>query len=197
MLDKRRTSPYSGFVATLRVNRILVGAELFTAADRQKTTDAIAVMRQILHGVGLSIEFDLFKMSAAQARRFVHISSAADAVALTRRVQAGPVGTVDMFVVRTMTGGATGWSPVGGSCDKRDKGQTGIVVSLEGPSAAFRGNTFAHELGHYLGLSHVSCEDPSLTTNFIRGGTTCSSDSNTDITAGQGATMLAHCAIRP
>jgi hypothetical protein len=147
--------------------------------------------------IGLHIEFDLFKLSAAEAGRFVHISSEADAVALTRRVQAGPFGSVDMFVVRTMTGGATGWSPVRGSCDKSDKGQTGIVVSLEGSDAAYRGNTFAHELGHYLGLRHAACDDPALATNFLRAGKTCSSDSNTGITAAQAATMLGHCAVRP
>lgn len=190
-------------MATLRVNRILVGAERFTAADRQNTTDAMAVMRQIMLGIGLHIEFDLFKISTAQAGRFVHISSEADAVALTRRIQAGPFGTVDMFVVRTMTGGATGWSPVGGSCDKRDKGQTGIVVSLEVPGAAslddtaYRANTFAHELGHYLGLRHAPCDNPALATNLMRAGKTCSSDSNTAITAQQAATMLGHCAVRP
>jgi Metallo-peptidase family M12 len=184
-------------VPTVRVNRILVGAERFTAADRQNTTDAMGVMRQIMLGIGLHVEFDFFKISVAEAGRFVHISSAADAVALTHRVQAGASGTVDMFVVRTMTGDGTGWSPVGGSCDKRDKGQTGIVVSLEGPDAAYRGNTFAHEFGHYLGLHHAACDDPALATNFIRGGPTCSSDSNTGITPDQATTMLAHCSVQP
>jgi hypothetical protein len=181
----------------VRVNRILVGAERFTAADRQNTTDAMAVMRQIMLGIGLHIEFEFFKMSVAEAGRFVHISSDADAAALTHRVQAGPFGTVDMFVVRTMSGGATGWSPVGGSCNKSDKGQTGIVVSLEGSDAGFRGNTFAHELGHYLGLRHTSCDDPAFATNFMRSGKTCSSESNTGITPDQATTMLAHCSIQP
>lgn len=182
---------------TVRVNRILVGAELFTATDRQNVADAITVMRQIMLGAGLRLEFDMFKLSAADAGRFVHITSRSDAAALTYRVQAGPFGTVEMFIVRTMSGSASGWSPVGGSCDKRDKGMTGIVVSLNGKDAANDGNTFAHELGHYLGLSHVSCDDPALARNFIRGAGTCSSEANTEVTADQATTMLQHCAVRP
>lgn len=180
-------------MASVRVNRVLVGAERFTAVDRQNTIDAIAVMRQIMLNADIHLSFELFKMSVAEAGRFVHIASKADAAALTHRIQAGPFGTVDMFVVRTMTGGAVGWSPIRGSCDKRDKGQTGIVVSLEGADAADRGNTFAHELGHYLGLSHAPCSD---LTNFVRGNG-CSSGANTAITAAQKATMVAHCAVQP
>lgn len=189
---------------TVKVNRVLVGAETFTAADRQDVADAIALMRTIMLGIGLHLEFDLFKMSVAEAGRFVTITSFADAEALTHRVQAGRIGTVDMFIVKKMTGGAVGWSPVGGSCDKRDKGMTGIVVSLEGGSArldkaraAFRGNTFAHELGHYLGLSHASCADPTMSANFMLGGKGCSSGANTGITGAQQAIMRSHCSVQP
>ncbi|MBD3758854.1 MULTISPECIES: zinc-dependent metalloprotease family protein [Microbacterium] len=180
----------------LTINRILVGAERFTAADRQNTADAIGVMRQIFLGIGLHLRIELFRMSVAEAGRFVHITGFADVVALTHRVQAGPVGTIDMFVVRTMSGTGVGWSPIGGPCDKSTKGATGVAVSLIGANAAFRGNTFAHEVGHYLGLSHASCSDPALTTNFIRGGG-CSSEANVGISPAQASAMLAHCSIRP
>lgn len=183
-------------MATVRLNRVLVGAETFTAADRQDVTDGIAAMRGIMLALGLHLEFDLFKMSVAEAGRFVTVTSVADAEGLTHRVQAGAFGTVDMFVVKTMTG-ADGWSPVGGSCDKRDKGMTGIVVSLNGSTPAYRGNTFAHELGHYLGLSHESCADPSMAANFMLGGKSCSSNGNTAVTATQQAIVTQHCAVRP
>jgi hypothetical protein len=64
---------------------------------------------------------------------------------------------------------------------------TGCVVSLNGDYAN-SGNTFAHELGHYLGLNHIA--DPA---NFI--GNNGSSNSNTDILAWQGDIMKTHCFV--
>jgi Pregnancy-associated plasma protein-A len=64
---------------------------------------------------------------------------------------------------------------------------TGSVVSLNG-SLANAGNTFAHEMGHYLGLSHIADAD-----NFIGGNG--SSNSNTHIHAWQGDSMKKHCFV--
>jgi hypothetical protein len=178
----------------LTLNLVLVGSDAFSAADRQKVNDAVQIMRTIYAAVDLHFSIDRFKMSVADAGPLVTVKSNADARALTEKV-AGPVNTVDIFVVRSMLG-ADGWSPVGGPCDKRKKGMTGCVVSLNG-SAANCGNSFAHELGHYLGLAHCPCSDPACTSNFIRGTGGCSSNSNTDITAQQGAIVTGHCAVTP
>jgi hypothetical protein len=65
---------------------------------------------------------------------------------------------------------------------------TGSVVSLNG-STANAGNTFAHELGHYMGLDHIAD-----TGNFI--GNNGSSDSNTGIEVWQYKKMRDHCAVK-
>jgi hypothetical protein len=180
-------------VANVTVNLTLVGFEGFSAADRADVDQGVIVMRTILAAVDIHLSVDRFRMSVAQAGRLVTITSLADARALTEKA-AGPDNTVDMFVVKRMTKGE-GWSPVGGPCNKKRKGMTGIVVSLNG-DAANRGNTFAHELGHYFGLEHASCSDPAFAANFIRGGG-CSSNSNTIVTAEQAAIMKTHCAMAP
>lgn len=72
----------------------------------------------------------------------------------------------DLFVVR-VTNGADGWAPVIGPCNKNAKGMTGAVVSLNG-SAANSGDTFAHEMGHYLGLSHIPDNGTSSATTGRR-----------------------------
>ena len=64
---------------------------------------------------------------------------------------------------------------------------TGSVVSLNG-NLANSGNTFAHEMGHYLGLKHIAAAD-----NFI--GNNGASNSNTNIFDWQGTTMKAHCFV--
>jgi hypothetical protein len=62
------------------------------------------------------------------------------------------------------------------------------VIDIEGDSSYF-GNSLAHEMGHYMGLDHVS--DPD---NFI--GNNGDSDSKTGITVAQGNTMKGHCFVR-
>ena len=99
--------------------------------------------------------------SAADAGGKAIIDSSSEAQDLTADWTV-PNGSLDLFVVQVVNG-ASGWSPVGGSCDKDSKGMTGSVVSLEG-GKDYAGNTFAHEMGHYLGLDHVA-----ESGNFIGG----------------------------
>lgn len=170
------------------VNIILVGTEGFTTADRTKVNDSIAIMRTIYEQVGFGVRVaGRFAIPLAQANGHETIESGSEASDLTAEWTV-PNGAVDMFVVKVMSGGADGRSPAPGSCDKNGKGMTGSVVSLNG-STANSGNTFAHEVGHYLGLQHIS--DPN---NFIGGNG--ASDSKTAILTSQGNTMKSHCFAR-
>jgi len=177
---------FKRFGAAVDVNVILVGSDNFTAGNRTQVTDSIAIARSIYANVSLQIRtLSFFGITAAQAGAKEVIDSASEASDLTADWTV-PNHAVDLFVVRVMNG-ADGWSPVNGPCDKNAKGMTGSVVSLNG-STANSGNTFAHEMGHYLGLNHI----PDV-CNFI--GSNGASDSCTGILPSQGATMIKHCFV--
>ena len=171
----------------IEVNVIRVGSDNFTAADLQETNDALTGAAAIFAQVGLELRVvGRFIITAAQAGANEVIDSEAEASDLTSdwTVQND---ALDLFVVRVMNG-ADGWSAVNGSCDKNSKGMTGSVVSLNGPLAN-SANTFAHEIGHYLGLSHIPDNG-----NFI--GNNGGSNSFTGIFDWQGDTMKRHCFVK-
>ena len=176
------------FDACLGLNIILVAEDTFTAANRQQVVDSIEITRQIYGQVSLGITaIEWHGISAADAGAFAVIDSGAEAQDLTSRWTI-PNQLLDVFVVRSMNG-ADGWSAVNGSCDKAGtKAMTGSVVSLNGTTAN-SGNTFAHEIGHYLGLDHIPDSG-----NFIGGNG--GSDSWTGIHNWQGDTMKQHCFVR-
>jgi len=172
------------------INVILVGSDAFSAAENQQVNDSLDIVRTIYGSVGLGIgTVKRYAIPVSAAGSLVTVTSNSDARAITNRWAVDNTG-VDLFVVRSMTGGADGWSPTGGTCDKQTKKEmTGSVVSLNGNTAS-SGNTFAHELGHYLGLSHIPDAG-----NFM--GNNGQSNANTAITADQGTTMKSHCSVQP
>jgi hypothetical protein len=91
---------------------------------------------------------------------------------------------------------AGGWSDVDGSCDKNDKGRTGAVLELTG-SDFFTGVLLAHEVGHYLGLSHGNDLTNIMGADTDNNGIGEIGPGSTGITTGQGNTMKSHCSIRP
>ena len=171
---------------TVDINLIAVGRDHFSNADLDQMLNSLTGTRQIYAQVGLNIgNVRRFRIEASQAGVLEIIDSLAEADQLTDDWTVGN-HALDVFVVRSMNG-ADGWSAVGGSCDKNAKGMSGSVVSLNG-SLANSANTFAHEMGHYLGLDHIAAAD-----NFI--GNNGSSNSNTNIFDWQGNTMKSHCFV--
>ncbi len=175
------------FGAAVDVNVILVGVDNFTQADRTEVVGALNIARDIYAKVALQVRtVQWYGVSAADAGAFEIIDSSSEAHDLSNDWTV-PNHAIDLFVVRVMNG-ADGWSAVNGPCDKNDgKHMTGSVVSLNGP-VANSGNTFAHEMGHYLGLNHIADIG-----NFI--GNNGSSNSWTGIYGWQGATMVGHCFV--
>jgi len=170
------------------VNIIRVGEENFTAAERTRIFNAL---RSNAGSIYQQRDIDIGNISTwfitvAQAGSYVTINSNGEASDLTSDWTV-PNDSMDMFVVRSYVGSTAGLSAVGGSCNKDAKGMNGSVVELQS-SQALTGVIMAHELGHYLGLSHTS------STNNLLNPTV--STSTTLLSSGQGNTMKGHCFIR-
>lgn len=108
---------------------------------------------------------------------------------------------LDVFMVRTISADFIGLSPVDGACEKDDKddGLVGGRIDRDPDGVA---RTFAHEVGHYLGLSHTHGADCPTTTaarNRLMSQTRCaiSNRNSVTLTGGEGSDMRDHCMVRP
>jgi hypothetical protein len=167
-----------------KVNVILVSVEDFTPSDYDKVLYALQFTRDIYAKVNLGIgKINWCQIIKSQAGSKATINSRSEAKELTEDYTVYN-DALDLFVVRVFKGSA-GWSATDGPCDKDEKGFTGSVVSLNGDKD-YVGNTFAHEIGHYLGLNEVDDNG-----NFIHG----KSNSWTGIYSWQGNIMKNHCFV--
>jgi hypothetical protein len=102
---------------------------------------------------------------------------------------------IDVFLVATVGGDEAGWSPVGGSCDKDSKNDSGCVIGVAEltvipglDSGFYVGRAIAHEVGHFLGLVHEDDLPENLMyPDLTNGGT---------LYGGQVGVMVIHCSIR-
>lgn len=170
----------------ININVILVAESTFTSADITKIQYALQFTRQIYDDVNIGIRKIRWQaIPTSDAGSYATIDSGGEACDLTDDWNGSGSDYLDVFVVRVING-ADGWSEVDGPCSKNHSTEmTGSVVSLNGNNNN-TGNTFAHEIAHYLKLEHISSSN-----NFI--GNNGSSNSNTSITASQGNKMKSHC----
>jgi hypothetical protein len=119
-----------------------------------------------------------------------------------------PNAGIDAFVVRNISdadfvGKA---SDIPGDCDKESK-DDGVIAGEIGRGFEGFARTFAHEIGHHLGLKHNHGGSPDCpgTTNGCnnlmaqtRCATSCGGGTRaaTLLTGGQGSTMRGHCSVR-
>ena len=159
------------------LNVIVVGADKFTPAQRQQVNDSIQVMTSIYAPLGPTVgTINRFSIFTANSRGLHIIVDDADAEKLADLFSVKTNEAIDLFVVANWVL-HDGLSPRPGKCPKLSrKNLRSPVVSLNPQpigDPANSGNTFAHEIGHFLGLPHAE-EDSSLVapalvaSNFMR-----------------------------
>lgn len=92
---------------------------------------------------------------------------------------------IDVFLCLSIVGPSVGKTPTPGSCDKDGKDSGSIIGVLD--SGSLIGLTFAHEVGHYLGLEHDT--NPA---NLMFPG----APNGAQLSGGQGGAMKSHCMMR-
>ena len=113
-----------------------------------------------------------------------------------------PNDGIDVFIARTMsTNDFVGNSPRGGACEKDDD-EDGLFGGPINRTADRVARTFAHEVGHYLGLAHNHGEDCPTEAirarNRLMAQTSCalSVRSSTNLTSREELTVRGHCIVR-
>lgn len=155
--------------------------------------DAIQTVRDLYGQVGLGVR-TLFwrRIGLADAANYTIITDRPEAVDLTDDFS-GPNDGIDVFYVQSILN-AGGWSTTPGPCDKDAKDEmTGTVIEL---SSGILGILTAHEVGHYLGLSHATTITNVMGVDSNGDGIGELDNTSRNLTASQGTTMRSHCAVR-
>lgn len=171
---------------------------------RMKTDFAIMRTRQIYAARNLGVgRVDYGVIDAADADGADIIGSEGEADDLSDDWSMEGNG-IDCFVPRSISDNDfIGISPVDGNCDKGGKSDGLIAGAINrggSVNASFDGfaRTFAHEVGHYLGLPHnhgSSCPTGTARNNLMA-QTRCISlpaSQAVGLTSSQGSTMRGHC----
>jgi hypothetical protein len=180
----------------LDINIIAVGSDQFTDSDFIEIDYSIFKIRNIYHTVGLGIGRVLhWTITTADADGLDSPNSTDDLEQLTADWTVNN-GGIDFFIPHNMNipsgmGVLLGRSPVGGPCAKNSKGMTGAISGLWGSEQTAR--TVAHEIGHYLDLSHRNSQPENL---MCQSGQASSIRDSVQLTSGQGNDMDDHCSVR-
>ncbi|HEX5039900.1 MAG TPA: hypothetical protein VFW95_07185 [Candidatus Limnocylindria bacterium] len=176
----------------------LVGHEndfsgVVTLAQAVSVQVALQTVRNLYGQVNLGVR-KLFwrRISMADVGNYAIITDQPEAEDLTDDFS-GPNDGIDVFYVQSILN-AGGWSEVGGSCDKDEKDEmTGAVIEL---SSGIMGILTAHEVGHYLGLSHGTTITNVMGVDSNNDGIGELNSTSTNLTSSQGTTMRGHCTVR-
>jgi hypothetical protein len=175
------------------INVILVGRDAYSAAELTRASNVVEFAQHAFESHGLPIgAVGRYHLDLAKVGSLVVPKSRADLIALGQR-WAVPDEALDVFIVPMMAiGTLAGWSPVGGSCNKRStKGVRAPVASLT-ENVLLSGVIFVHEVAHCLGLEHC----PSLCgpNNFME---PLAYSTHTEFTPEQVTQMKQHCFVKP
>jgi hypothetical protein len=179
----------------LDLNVIAVGSDQFTDNDYIEIDYSIFKLRNIYHTVSLGVgRIQHWIVTTADADGLDSPTSEDDLEQLTQDWTVDNDG-IDLFIPHNMNvpsngGTLLGLSAVGGSCDKDSKGMSGATCGLWGSEQTAR--TFAHELGHYVGLRHRNSQPNNL---MCQSGQANSIRNSVLLTSGQGDDMDDHCSV--
>jgi hypothetical protein len=176
----------------------LVGHEndfsgVVTLAQVIAVQQAMQTVRDLYGQVNLGVR-TLFwrRIDMDDVGNYVIITDRPEAVDLTDDFS-GPNDGIDVFYVQSILN-AGGWSTITGPCDKDEKDEmTGAVIEL---SSGILGILTAHEVGHYLGLSHGTTITNVMGVDSNGDGIGELDSTSTNLTSSQGTTMRGHCAVR-
>lgn len=193
----------------VHLNIIRVGIDTFTD-DPSSDSDELDeidysiykvrnVYRQVNLGVGRILHWDV---TVAQADGKHDIGSDDEAEELTDDWSVDNDG-IDVFMVKNIsTSDFIGLSPVEGPCDKDDKDMNGVLGGEVSRTAEGIARTFAHEIGHYLGLEHNhdddECPDTTAGRDNLMAQTGCANSIRDSVvlSSSQGSTMRSHCFVK-
>jgi hypothetical protein len=192
------------------VNLVWIGSDQFLDPDKDDLDLAIITVRDIYasHGFGIG-RVQHWGVRTVDADGLDTPTKKRDLRQITQNWTIDNDG-IDVFVPHNMNvgragkGGILGLSPVGGTCDNKDKttGLSGSVINLSGPACgrykrhavSQTGRTMAHELGHYLGLFHRNGRAGNLMCQTAKANNSCSA---THLIAHQTENISNHCAMKP
>lgn len=198
----------------VHLNVIRVGFDAIPAATRPQAVDrldyAVYKTRNIFRQRGLGVgRVEHYVITAAEADGADDLGSQSEAQDLWRDWSVQNNG-LDVFVVRTISASFVGLSPVGGSCSKGSLND-GLIGGQIDRNADGVARTFAHEIGHFLGLSHnhgsgtgcTGCPSSNAGKSNLMAQTRCTTCSggagvrdSTLLTSSQGTTMRGHCSVQ-
>jgi hypothetical protein len=138
------------------LNITRVGAEGFSSSDYTRLYQAVDVTRAIYERRDVTFDVDRRHITNAQAGGFTVLTSESEARDLFEQWSGPDNNFIDVFVVHAISG--TGFDGLAGGIPgptSHAGRSSGVVVDKSGLNGPYLGMLIGHEVGHYLGLSHV------------------------------------------
>lgn len=177
----------------IHLNIIRVGIDNFTDAEVDKIDYAIYRARNIFNTRNLGIgRVEHYNVTSSEADGKDDIGSEDEAEDLTHDWTV-PNNGLDVFMVDNISADFVGLSPVGGPCDKDDKDMNGVLGGEVNRTSNRVARTFAHEIGHYLGLPHRNSSPDNLMAQTKFANSICNS---VLLSSSQGNDIHDHCSVQ-